>query len=202
MVQSFKILLVVSAVVSGTGLIGIAASIYPLDGAPVDNRNATIFFRLFCGGLAANVAVFMICMYRVFTRFIKMIEFSLQNNSLIRANETSSGKSLSKEEELKDLVNRMRRGRNLMLACSPGGVGMWIVQASVLPLFWFIVFFHFLNAAVGCFAVWYSLVSVDKKRQILTRLGLAKFNATGTSRQPDASMSPHHVGDQTSYASG
>ena len=136
---------------------------------PVDTDLGIFYYRLFCAGVAGHVAVFLMCAWMILSRFVKLVE-------AIRANaeRTGGGNSFQvsnkRIDDMREISVRFRFGRNMLVLAAPLGVGAWIVQAIVLPVFWYIVLLQFFNTMGVCWAVWLSVISVERKKRILRKL--------------------------------
>ena len=164
---------------SGVGAGGVVAAIVA---DPPDNERMTPYYRVFCVGTGTFVLVFVICSFRILTHFTNMIERAIQNVAgLVEAGGTSANgdvpspssggsRANQKVEDMKDIVKRFRHLRTVIVLSAPLGVAGWIVQAAVLPMFWYIALLHVMNAYGACIGVLNSVISAERKRNIRRRI--------------------------------
>jgi hypothetical protein len=138
---------------------------------PVNPMIISAAYRSFCISFALAIFIFLTASLFAMTKFSRMIE------DTIRASATFASQAQSIQmDEMKKLAKRFKTGRNIAANSLPGGVLVWILQATFLPSFWFMCLLQHLNAISCCFALWYAITSLDRARNRVRDLRCLRFN--------------------------
>jgi hypothetical protein len=146
------------SVLLGTALIliggvGSAASF------PTSESLALVFWQIHCAGWVLAVSALI-------------LTFVIQGGSMIRVVEEIRAKapmgSVDVNDEVTDLVMRLKRGRSLAPMVLPIGAGFWALHAFVLPLYWWLMLLHVWNNSSGCVQIWIMITNSRQQRNVLS----------------------------------
>jgi len=127
-----------------------------------DLSTGVIIFRVACGAMAIGTQAFVIVALVTFTRFIRVIRNVIQSTQEL-------GNSGYKSDLL-DVVKRFRVARFFFTLAAPGGVGLYVLQAAVLPTWWFLILISLISATNVCFAVLFLLTPEDRRGKRSSKL--------------------------------
>ena len=136
----------------------ICAGIFVLTG---DISLAVVFWGISCVALSVSVLILTVTIAGSFGRFADLIEkISSDAGNVANAFEVQQG------DRIHEVVKRFRRGRILIFCTSPLGFGVWLLNAFILPLFWYLAFLQLLNVVFLTFVVWYLYTTPRRRKEI------------------------------------
>ena len=143
-----------------TATIGCLLLSVAIVGSVPDVAYAIEVYRIFSASCGAGVAIFIGAAYLLVTRFITLINVTVE-----RAKSSSSRERSFME--VKAIARRFSKGKCLLLMVAPLGVGAWVIQIAVIPLFWYLALLHIMNVWFACVIIWFSIIPQGKKRRIM-----------------------------------
>jgi len=148
------VIIVVGAV--GAAVYGTSTS---ADGA-IDVPLTLAFWQVHCVGWAFLALVLIVQMSIGFGKFAGVIEG-------VNAAMATMVSNQAQKVEMEDLAKRFRSSSRSMILLGPIGVGLWLLHAFVLPVWWWIVLVHSVNCAAGILFTWWAYAPLSRRARLL-----------------------------------
>ena len=134
----------------------IAVAVFKAEG---DIQNVVLCFRITCACIAWDLATFTVASFVLFTKFLNMLEAALDANK--------ANNNYAYHESLSDIIKRFRFARGIFLVFTPLTMVELILNATILPLFWYLILLDLISVVSGCLAVLFAITNRSRRKRIM-----------------------------------